>query len=171
MVVWVTFSYSSSLYVSLSFNSWSIISVYKTLVCYLIVLYRTDCHVIVCCIFQSLRDTRDLLEKIGLQDAQQFVEDNPHPRLWRLLAESALEQLNLKIAEQAFVRCKDFQGIEFVKRLGNLQVLFEIFIERKRIKVKVEVIFYNSRYYKLLNTILSITHKLIKTTIKFWQTT
>ncbi|XP_060579333.1 WD repeat-containing protein 35-like [Ruditapes philippinarum] len=70
---------------------------------------------------KSLRDTRDLLEKIGLQDAQQFVEDNPHPRLWRLLAESALEQLNLKIAEQAFVRCKDFQGIEFVKRLGNLQ--------------------------------------------------
>lgn len=40
----------------------------------------------------------------------------------RLLAESALEQLNLKVAEQAFVRCKDYQGIEFVKRLGNLQV-------------------------------------------------
>ena len=39
----------------------------------------------------------------------------------RLLAESALEQLNLKVADQAFVRCKDFQGIEFVKRLGNLQ--------------------------------------------------
>ena len=31
---------------------------------------------------QSLRDTRDLLHKVGLQDAQQFVEDNPHPRLW-----------------------------------------------------------------------------------------
>jgi hypothetical protein len=40
----------------------------------------------------------------------------------RLLAESALEQLNLKVAEQAFVRCRDYQGIEFVKRLGNLQV-------------------------------------------------
>ena len=40
----------------------------------------------------------------------------------RLLAESALEHLNLKIAEHAFVRCKDYQGIEFVKRLGNLQV-------------------------------------------------
>jgi WD repeat-containing protein 35 len=38
------------------------------------------------------------------------------------LAESALEQLNLKVAEQAFVRCRDYQGIEFVKRLGNLQV-------------------------------------------------
>ena len=32
--------------------------------------------------FQSLRDTRDLLEKIGINDAQQFIEDNPHPRLW-----------------------------------------------------------------------------------------
>jgi WD repeat-containing protein 35 len=39
----------------------------------------------------------------------------------RLLAESALESLNLKVADQAFVRCKDYQGIEFVKRLGNLQ--------------------------------------------------
>ena len=39
----------------------------------------------------------------------------------RLLAESALEVLNLKMADQAFVRCKDYQGIEFVKRLGNLQ--------------------------------------------------
>ncbi|KAI0210975.1 WD repeat-containing protein 35 [Lamellibrachia satsuma] len=70
---------------------------------------------------KSLRDTRDLLEKVGIEDAQQFIEDNPHPRLWRLLAESALEHLNLKIAEHAFVRCKDYQGIEFVKRLGNLQ--------------------------------------------------
>lgn len=25
------------------------------------------------------------------------------------------------MAEQAFVRCKDYQGIKFVKRLGNLQ--------------------------------------------------
>ena len=62
-----------------------------------------------------------------------FISHGPEARhtcIWyifffmhrRLLAESALEQLNLKVAEQAFVRCKDYQGIEFVKRLGNLQV-------------------------------------------------
>ena len=49
-----------------------------------------------------------------------------HPRAYRccrrLLAEASLEALNLKIAEHAFVRCKDYQGIEFVKSLGNLQV-------------------------------------------------
>lgn len=39
----------------------------------------------------------------------------------RLLAEAALQKLDLKTAEQAFVRCKDYQGIQFVKRLGNLQ--------------------------------------------------
>ncbi|XP_059152704.1 WD repeat-containing protein 35-like isoform X2 [Physella acuta] len=70
---------------------------------------------------KSLRDSRDLLEKVGITEAQQFIEENPHPRLWRLLAETALEQLNLKVAETAFVKCKDYQGIEFVKRLGNLQ--------------------------------------------------
>ena len=41
------------------------------------------------------------------------------------MAESALELLNLKIAEHAFVRCKDYQGIEFVKKLGNLQVTWD----------------------------------------------
>ncbi|XP_062325717.1 WD repeat-containing protein 35 isoform X1 [Osmerus eperlanus] len=70
---------------------------------------------------RSLRDSRALIEKVGIDDASQFIEDNPHPRLWRLLAEAALQKLDLKTAEQAFVRCKDYQGIEFVKRLGNLQ--------------------------------------------------
>ncbi|XP_034051333.1 WD repeat-containing protein 35 isoform X2 [Thalassophryne amazonica] len=70
---------------------------------------------------RSLRDSRALIEKVGIEDASQFIEDNPHPRLWRLLAEAALQKLDLKMAEQAFVHCKDYQGIEFVKRLGNLQ--------------------------------------------------
>ncbi|TRY60156.1 hypothetical protein DNTS_003730 [Danionella cerebrum] len=59
---------------------------------------------------RSLRDSRALIEKVGIEDASQ-----------RLLAEAALQKLDLKTAEQAFVRCKDYQGIEFVKRLGNLQ--------------------------------------------------
>ncbi|KAH9492608.1 WD repeat-containing protein 35 [Bulinus truncatus] len=70
---------------------------------------------------KSLRDARNLLEKVGITEAQQFIEENPHPRLWKLLAQSSLEQLNLKVAETAFVKGKDYQGIEFVKRLGNLQ--------------------------------------------------
>ncbi|XP_068194364.1 WD repeat-containing protein 35 isoform X1 [Antennarius striatus] len=70
---------------------------------------------------RSLRDSRALIEKVGIEDASQFIEDNPHPRLWRLLAEAALQKLDLKMAEKAFVRCRDYQGIEFVKRLGNLQ--------------------------------------------------
>lgn len=31
---------------------------------------------------RSLRDTRALIEKVGIEDASQFIEDNPHPRLW-----------------------------------------------------------------------------------------
>ncbi|XP_032149939.1 WD repeat-containing protein 35 isoform X2 [Sapajus apella] len=69
---------------------------------------------------RSLRDSRALIEKVGIEDASQFIEDNPHPRLWRLLAEAALQKLDLHTAEQAFVHCKDYQGIKFVKRLGKL---------------------------------------------------
>uniref|UniRef100_A0A7M4EBJ1 WD repeat-containing protein 35 n=3 Tax=Crocodylus porosus TaxID=8502 RepID=A0A7M4EBJ1_CROPO len=70
---------------------------------------------------RSLRDSRALIEEVGIEESSQFIEDNPHPRLWRLLAEAALQKLDLPTAEQAFVRCKDYQGIKFVKRLGNLQ--------------------------------------------------
>ena len=40
----------------------------------------------------------------------------------RLLAESSLESLDLEMAEKAFVRCGDYQGIHFVKRLRKLDV-------------------------------------------------
>ena len=42
--------------------------------------------------------------------------------LRRLLAESSLEKLDLEMAEKAFVRCEDYQGIQFVKRLKKLDV-------------------------------------------------
>lgn len=43
-------------------------------------------------------------------------------RLWKLLAEQALEALDLGMAEKAFVLCgKDaFQGVRLVKRLGTM---------------------------------------------------
>ncbi|KAM7344254.1 intraflagellar transport protein Oseg4 [Cochliomyia hominivorax] len=69
---------------------------------------------------KSLRDTDDLLQHVGLEDAKQFIEDNPHPRLWRLLAEAALKKLDLNMAENAFVRCSNYQGIQLVKRLRNI---------------------------------------------------
>lgn len=37
---------------------------------------------------KSLRDTRDLLVTTPIQEAYQFVDDNPHPRLWKLVAEA-----------------------------------------------------------------------------------
>ena len=42
----------------------------------------------------------------------------------RLLAESSLDKLELDMAEKAFVRSSDYQGIQFVKRLKMLDVRF-----------------------------------------------
>lgn len=70
---------------------------------------------------KSLRDTRDILAKVpNLKDAFNYVDANSHPRLWRLLAEAALDKLELGVAEKAFVRQEDYQGIQFVKRLRLL---------------------------------------------------
>lgn len=69
---------------------------------------------------KSLRDTKELLSKVGLKEAHTFIQDNPHPRLWRLLAESALKELDLETAENAMVRCTDYLGIRFIKRLHNI---------------------------------------------------
>ena len=46
----------------------------------------------------------DYYLQVGIKDAQTFIEDNPHPRLWRLLAEAAVEALDLVTAETAYVR-------------------------------------------------------------------
>ncbi|CRL00247.1 CLUMA_CG013520, isoform A [Clunio marinus] len=70
---------------------------------------------------KSLRDTEDLLQHVGLAEAKQFIEDNSHPRLWRLLGESSLKKLDMETAESAFVRCTNYQGIQFIKKLRTIQ--------------------------------------------------
>ena len=69
---------------------------------------------------KSLRDAREILNTVGVEEASSFIEEHPHPRLWRLLAEAALEQLDFGVAEKAFVRCEDYPGIQLVKRLRLL---------------------------------------------------
>jgi len=87
---------------------------------------------------KSLRDTRDILTKVSnLKDAVSYVDDNPHPRLWRLLAEAALDQLDFGVAEKAFVRFEEYQGIQLVKRLRLLD---------DRVKQKAEVAAYFQRF-------------------------
>eukprot|EP00929_Paragymnodinium_shiwhaense_P008039 TRINITY_DN111964_c0_g1_i1.p1 TRINITY_DN111964_c0_g1~~TRINITY_DN111964_c0_g1_i1.p1 ORF type:complete len:1227 (-),score=335.65 TRINITY_DN111964_c0_g1_i1:276-3956(-) len=87
---------------------------------------------------KSLRDTRDILTKVSnLKDAFNYVDANPHPRLWRLLAEAALDQLEFSVAEKAFVRFEDYQGIQLVKRLRLLD---------DRVKQKAEVAAYFQRF-------------------------
>ncbi|KAF4730021.1 WD repeat domain 35, partial [Perkinsus olseni] len=70
---------------------------------------------------KTLRDTREILAKLSnLKDAFNYVEANPHRRLWRLLAESALEQLDVGVAEKAFVRFSSYSGIQLCHRLRGL---------------------------------------------------
>lgn len=60
---------------------------------------------------KSLRDTRDLLTTVSLKEAVEFVEQNPHKRLWKIITEAALEKLNFGIAERSFVKNEDYYGL------------------------------------------------------------
>jgi WD repeat-containing protein 35 len=66
---------------------------------------------------KTLKDTRDFLTTVSLKEAVDFVEKNPHPRLWKLISETALEKLNFSIAERAFVKTDDYHGIQLINRL------------------------------------------------------
>jgi len=60
---------------------------------------------------KSLRDTRDMLTTVSLKEAVDFVEKNPHRRLWKLICEAALDKLNFSFAERAFVKNEDYTGL------------------------------------------------------------
>ncbi|XP_063704292.1 WD repeat-containing protein 35 [Culicoides brevitarsis] len=70
---------------------------------------------------KSLRDTEELLAHVGITEARQFIEDNSHPRLWRLLAEASLKKLDLETAESAFVRSTNYPGLQLIKRLKTIE--------------------------------------------------
>ena len=67
-----------------------------------------------------LLEGREKIAAEGLSGGYLYADKNPHPQLWRLLAEAALEALDLNMAERAFVRCNDYYGIQLVKQLRSM---------------------------------------------------
>jgi hypothetical protein len=55
-----------------------------------------------------VREARDLLESSGVAEATAFISSHSHPRLWRILANHCLQQLDLATAEKALVHCQDY---------------------------------------------------------------
>ena len=74
---------------------------------------------------KPLKDARDMIEKEGVVKCMEMFERSPnevfnHAKIWRLLANEALNQLNLSVAEHCFVRLKEFKSIQFIRRMSNL---------------------------------------------------
>ncbi|KAH7444663.1 hypothetical protein KP509_02G086900 [Ceratopteris richardii] len=74
---------------------------------------------------KSLRDTHQIIEAAQLHDAFLYIEEHSHPKLWIALAEAALQKLDLSIAERAFVKCKNYFGIQFSKKVHSLKDAYE----------------------------------------------
>ncbi|KAK6762086.1 hypothetical protein RB195_022980 [Necator americanus] len=70
---------------------------------------------------KSLRDAKHLLECLKIEEAVDFVRRNPHPRLWKLIAEVALSKVDVLIAEYAYAKMHDYSGLRFCKRVLDIQ--------------------------------------------------
>ncbi|AIN95907.1 hypothetical protein LPMP_080990 [Leishmania panamensis] len=69
---------------------------------------------------QLLREMRAVLRDSTVKEAYEFAELHNNEKLWELLAEHALFQLDFTYAEVGFIHCKDYSAIQFVKRVRNL---------------------------------------------------
>jgi len=86
---------------------------------------------------KSLRDTRDLLTTVSLKEAVEFVEQNPHRRLWKLVNEAALDKLNFSLAERAMVKNEDYYGVQLVNNISKME---------EKAKQKAEVACFFKKY-------------------------
>ncbi|KAI8828138.1 hypothetical protein BJ741DRAFT_627188 [Chytriomyces cf. hyalinus JEL632] len=83
---------------------------------------------------KSLKEARAVLFNGTLQDVLHYVEENPHPRLWKLVSDTALERLELPIAQKAFIRSGDYKGLQFIKNI-------EKYDDKLKQKAEVETFF------------------------------
>jgi WD repeat-containing protein 35 len=86
---------------------------------------------------KALHELRELILRSGLEFAYNYALKNPHSRLFRILAEQALETGELTIAEKCFVNINDYHGIQLVKQLRSMP---------DKMKVKAEVAAYLQRF-------------------------
>ncbi|CAH8834876.1 unnamed protein product [Trichobilharzia szidati] len=70
---------------------------------------------------KKVRDFKQILEKDGFEKAAEFITNNPHVKLRRLLIEACLEKQDLDMAELQFVHLQEYSGIQFIKKLRNIQ--------------------------------------------------
>jgi WD repeat-containing protein 35 len=84
---------------------------------------------------KSLREVRERIAVAGLQAGYSYADksENSQPRLWELLANSALLDGDLNMAERSFVRAGDYCGIKLVHQLRTMP---------DKMKVRAEVAVY-----------------------------
>eukprot|EP01038_Epipyxis_sp_PR26KG_P012743 gene12743-17084_t len=99
---------------------------------------------------KSLREVRDKISVDGLMVGYSYAEKNPHPRLWKLIATAALGELELTIAEKAFVRCGDYYGVQLVKQLSVMP---------DKMKARAEAAVYLNKYDEAENIYREIDRK------------
>jgi WD repeat-containing protein 35 len=99
---------------------------------------------------RGIKDVREIIASTGLEGAYKYAITNNHPRIWKLLAESALLELDLNVAEKSFVKCEDYYGVQLVKQLRSMP---------DKMKMRAEVAVYLGRFDEAESIYMEIDRK------------
>ena len=68
-----------------------------------------------------LRDLREhIKQKMSIDDIYRFVDEHSNRKLWELLANYSLSNLDFPTAEKALIHMNDYMGLIFIKRLKTI---------------------------------------------------
>ncbi len=72
---------------------------------------------------KMLKEFNDLMkgDETNLEDLLKYVEEHPNEKLWKELAKYSLENLNFDIAEKCFIQTNDYNGLQLIKKLKNIE--------------------------------------------------
>ena len=69
---------------------------------------------------KMLKEVKDMIYKVSMQETFDFITKNPYECLWRLYAKKAFDELDFINAEKALLKCDDYKSLQFLKRVKNL---------------------------------------------------
>ena len=70
---------------------------------------------------RALRDLRSMLQnKSPIDEIYKFVDENSSHKLWEIFGKHCLENLDFINAEKAMLKINDYMGLEFIKRIKNI---------------------------------------------------
>jgi WD repeat-containing protein 35 len=57
----------------------------------------------------------------GFDHAFKYATSVNHPKIWRVIAETALIQFEFATAQKCYIQCQDYSSLQFIKKIEKVK--------------------------------------------------